>query len=71
MVSASLTSGAPSSPSCSFPAGGKVVIDGYVRLRVGEGEVEAIGEKAAELAVSLGGYVGEMRVEGDSAFLLL
>ena len=69
MVSAS--SGASSSPSYSFPAGRKVVMDGYVRLRVGEGEVEVIAEKAGQLAVSLGGYVGEMRVKEDSAFLLL
>ena len=71
VVRASSTSGAPSSPSYSFPAGRKVVMDGYVRLRVGEGEVEAIAEKAAQLAVSLGGYVGEMRVKEDSAYLLL
>lgn len=56
----------------SLPEGRKVVMEGYVRLRVSSVEdVPRVAERVSRLADAFGGYVGEMRVGEDYATVLL
>ncbi len=55
----------------SLPEGRKVAVEGYVRLRVGEGEVKAVASKLSGIAERLGGYVGEMSVWESGGYVIL
>ncbi|MEM1509611.1 MAG: DUF4349 domain-containing protein [Thermofilaceae archaeon] len=64
--------GGGSGMSYSLPEGRKVIMEGYVRLRVGGIEdVSRVAERASRLADAFGGYVGEMYVGEDYAVVLL
>ena len=55
----------------SLPEGRKVVVEGYVRLRVGEGEVKTVANKLSGIAERLGGYIGEMSVWESGGYVIL
>ncbi|MEM4030312.1 MAG: DUF4349 domain-containing protein [Thermofilaceae archaeon] len=69
-ASESLGSGG-SGVSYSIPEGRKVILEGFVRLRVGEGAVKRVAEELAGAALMLGGYVGETNVREDGGYAVL
>ena len=58
-------------PTYSLPEGRKVVVEGYARLRVGEGEVKTVADQLSAIAERLGGYIGEMSVWESGGFVIL
>ena len=60
-----------SEPAYSLPEGRKVAVEGYVRLRVGEGEVETVADRLSAIAERFGGYVGEMGVWESGGYAIL
>lgn len=60
-----------SEPAYSFPEGRKVVVEGYVRLRVGEGELKTIANRLSAIAERFGGYIGEMSVWESGGYAIL
>lgn len=65
-------SGGGSGTSYNLPEGRKVIMEGYVRLRVSSIEdVPRVAERASRLADAFGGYVGEMHIGEDYATVLL
>lgn len=51
--------------------GRKIVLEGYVRLRVPLGRVEGTARRVAAIATRYGGYVGSMKVYEDHAEVVL
>ncbi|MCS7105008.1 MAG: DUF4349 domain-containing protein [Thermofilaceae archaeon] len=58
-------------PTFTIPEGRKITLEGFVRLRVGEGAVERTAEELAKVAVRLGGYTGETNVREDWGYVVL
>jgi len=48
-----------------------IIVEGYVKIRVEKGYVERAAEKVASIAISLGGYIAQMNLYEDRAYIVL
>lgn len=60
-----------SEPAFTLPEGRKVAVEGFVRLRVGEGEVKTVASRLSVVAERLNGYIGEMSVWESGGYVIL